>query len=208
MSETQSNATKKDLSNYDFILLLDKSGSMATTDMPGGKSRWAAAKETTLALAAKCAEYDKDGITVIPFAGSHKEYKNVTAGVDKVNQIFEENEPSSSTNTAGVLEHVLNGYFTNPAKPIIVLCITDGKPDSQEHVEKVIIEATKKMKNDGEIGLSFIQIGNDPGARDFLKTLDDGLEAKGAKFDIVDTKTTEEMEGMTLTDVVLAALND
>ena len=31
--------TNDELKKYDFILLLDKSGSMGSTDMPGGKSR-------------------------------------------------------------------------------------------------------------------------------------------------------------------------
>lgn len=64
------------------------------------------------------------------------------------------------------------------------------------------------MERDEEIGVQFLQIGGDPGATAFLKDLDDGLVAKGAKFDIVDTKTADEMENMTITDVLLSALSD
>ncbi len=200
--------TNEELKKYDFVLLLDKSGSMGTKDMPGGKSRWDAAKEATLALARKCAEFDADGITVVPFAGGFKEYENVTGGEDKVNQIFKENEPNGSTDTAKVLEATFNKYFASKAKPIIVICVTDGEPNDANAVKNVIIAATKKMDRDEEIGVQFIQIGSDPGATAFLKDLDDGLVAKGAKFDIVDTKTTDEMENLTIVDVLLSALSD
>ena len=39
------------LENRDYTLIIDKSGSMATPDQKGGRSRWVAAQESTLALA-------------------------------------------------------------------------------------------------------------------------------------------------------------
>jgi uncharacterized protein with von Willebrand factor type A (vWA) domain len=185
-----------DLTKYDIVLLLDKSGSMSTRDCPNGKSRWEYAQESTLALAYKCAEYDKDGITIIPFANTFKEYENTTP--EKVAQIFKENEPSGGTDTAGTLTHVLNKYFANKQKPIIVVVITD--------VFKTIIDATNKMSDDSEIGISFIQVGKDEGVKTFLQSLDDGLEKQGAKFDIVDTKTMDEMENMTMTEALIQSL--
>ena len=204
--------TNEQLKGYDFILLLDKSGSMGTKDCPGGKSRWEYAQETTVALARKCCEFDADGITVIPFASHFKEYVNIQGGDEKTAQIFKENEPAGSTDTAKVLQHVLHTYFAkkgqSDSKPIIVLCVTDGEPNDQNAVVNTIIDATKKMDTDEEIGISFVQIGNDPGATRFLKMLDDGLVEKGAKFDIVDTKTTDEIEDMPLADVLIQALTD
>jgi hypothetical protein len=41
-----------------------------------------------------------------------------------------------------------------------------------------------------------------------LLALDDRLESAGAKFDIVDTVTIDDMEGMTLTEVLLNAITD
>lgn len=200
--------TKEELEKYDFYLLLDKSASMGTQDMSGGRTRWAAAQEAVLGLARKCVEYDKDGITVITFAGGFKEYHNITGAEDRLKQIWKENEPNGSTDTTKVFEHVFNRYFTEKKKPIIVLCVTDGQPDDQDSLARLIVETTKKMKDDNEIGVSFIQIGKDPGASAFLKKLDDDLVKQGAKFDIVDTKTCEEMENMTITEVLVAALED
>jgi uncharacterized protein with von Willebrand factor type A (vWA) domain len=198
--------TKEQLENYDFIVLIDKSGSMSSTTA-NGQTRWEAAKESAIAIAQKVAQYDKDGITIIPFANTFKVYANTT--VDLVEQIFRENEPLGGTDTAGVLKHVFDEYFKNPAKPIMVFVITDGEPNApKEAVAKVIIEATKKMENDEQIGVQFFQVGNDPAAKAFLQSLDDDLQAQGAKFDIVDTVTAEDAENRTLTELILGAFND
>lgn len=208
--------TKEELMKYDFIVLIDKSGSMVTPDCPGGKSRWAYAQELTMALAAKCAEYDQDGATVGFFAKSVKLYSNITGAVEQVQKIFAENEPSGSTDTALAVKTVLDQYFASkaagnveaPAKPIILIVVTDGQPDSKEDLKKVIIDATLKMDADEEIGISFFQIGEDQNATKFLRELDDELVPQGAKFDIVDTKTTDELDNMTLTEALIAALED
>ena len=56
--------------------------------------------------------------------------------------------------------------------------------------------------------MSFIQIGNDSGARQFFKALDDQLQDIGAKFDICDTLTLDEMEDMSLVEVLTNAIED
>ncbi len=66
------------------------------------------------------------------------------------------------------------------------------------------------MEKDEELAISFIQIGNDPDATKFLKLLDDELKGAGAKFDIVDTVTIEDIEdeNLSLVDVLLNAILD
>ncbi|TAF37172.1 MAG: VWA domain-containing protein [Oscillatoriales cyanobacterium] len=177
------------LQNRDYTIIIDKSGSMYTKDQMGGKSRWALMQESTIALANKCEELDPDGITVYVFSGRFKRYENVTSA--KVVQIFQENEPSGTTNLAAVLLDSLNSYFQRKASGKTklngetILVVTDGEPDDR-----------------------FIQVGNAPEATKFLKILDDELQSAGAKFDIVDTVTMDDIEGMTLTEVLLNAITD
>ncbi len=200
------------LENRDYTLIIDKSGSMSTPDQAGGKSRWFTAQESTLALARKCEQFDPDGITVYLFSGRFKRFDNVTA--DKVAQIFQENDPSGTTDLAGVLKSATDDYFTRKAKGETkpsgetILVITDGEPDDRKAVMKVIIEASRKMDRDEELAISLIQVGNDSIATQFLKALDNDLEGAGAKFDMVDTITLEDMEGFTLTEILLNAIND
>jgi hypothetical protein len=200
------------LENRDYTLIIDKSGSMATPDQKGGRTRWVAAQESTLALASKCEQFDPDGITVYLFSGRFKRYDNVTSA--KVTQIFQENDPSGSTDLAGVLKHATDDYFRRKSagetKPNgeIILVVTDGEPDDRKAVMKVIIEASRRMDVNEELGISFIQVGTDALATRFLKVLDDDLQSAGAKFDICDTITMEDMEDVSLSEVLLNAIMD
>ena len=200
------------LENRDYTLIIDKSGSMATPDQKGGRTRWFAAQESTFALASKCEQFDPDGITVYVFSGRFKRYENVTSS--KVNQVFQENDPSGTTDLAAVLKHATDNYFERKTaaetKPNgeIILVITDGEPDDRKAVMKVIIEASRRMERDEELGISFIQVGTDPHARRFLKVLDDDLQGAGAKFDICDTITMDDIEDMSLKEVLLNAIID
>ncbi len=200
------------LENRDYTLIIDKSGSMSTKDKPGGMSRWQIMQESALALASKCEELDPDGITVYLFSGKFKRYDNVTAA--KVGTIFQENDPSGRTDLAAVLGDAVNSYFQRkaagqiPANGEIILVVTDGEPDDRKAVMDVILAATQKLDRDEELAISFIQVGIDETATKFLKILDDDLGRAGAKFDIVDTITMNDMEDLTLKEVLLSAISD
>ncbi|WP_375469458.1 VWA domain-containing protein [uncultured Nostoc sp.] len=200
------------MSDRDYTLIIDKSGSMSTPDQVGGRSRWEIAQESTLALARKAEQFDPDGITVYLFSGRFKRYDDVTSA--KVAQIFLENDPSGTTNLAGVLQDALNNYFqrkaAGKAKPNgeTILVITDGEPDDRKAVFEAIIHATRQMERDEELGISIIQVGSDAQATKFLKALDDQLQSVGAKFDICDTVTLDDLEEMSLVDVLTNAITD
>ncbi|MGB3758643.1 MAG: VWA domain-containing protein [Rivularia sp. (in: cyanobacteria)] len=200
------------LENRDYTLIIDKSGSMATPDQKGGRTRWVAAEESTFALASKCEQFDPDGITIYTFSGRFKRYENVTS--KKVMQIFQENDPSGTTDLASVLKHATDNYFQRKAagetkeNGETILVITDGEPDDRKAVMKVIIETSRRMDKDEELAISFIQVGTDPHATRFLKVLDDEMQSAGAKFDICDTITMDDMEDYSLSEVLLNAIID
>ena len=202
----------KHLQDRDYTLIIDRSGSMALRDLPGGKSRWAEARESTFAVASKCAEFDPDGITVYLFNSRPKRFDNTTP--EKVLQLFDEYEPVGGTNLSGVLDDALGNYFQRKAagqakaQGEIFVVVTDGEPDDQRSVMKTIIDATRKLAHDKEIGISFLQVGNDAGATRFPKALDDELTRAGAKFDIVDTMTFDELADRSIKDVLLGSLFD
>ncbi|OUL29606.1 hypothetical protein BV372_22975 [Nostoc sp. T09] len=200
------------MSDRDYTLIIDKSGSMSTPDQAGGRSRWDIAQESTLALARKCEQFDPDGITVYVFSGRFKRYDDVTSA--KVAQIFQENDPAGTTNLAGVLQDALNNYFKRKAagktktNGETILVITDGEPDDRKAVFEVIINATRQMERDEELAVSIVQVGTDAQATKFLKALDDQLQSVGAKFDICDTVTLDDLEEMSLADVLMNAITD
>jgi hypothetical protein len=113
-----------------------------------------------------------------------------------------------------VLQDAFESYFQRKAKGETkpngetILVITDGEPDDRRSVIQAIINASRRLDRDEELAVSFIQVGNDASAREFLKALDDQLVQVGAKFDIVDTITMDEIGDMSLADVLLNAIED
>ncbi len=196
----------------DYTLIIDKSGSMSTPDQAGGRSRWEIMQESTLALARKCEQFDPDGMTVYLFSGRFKRYDDVTS--EKVAQIFMENDPAGTTNLAGVLKDATDNYFKRKAagqtKPNgeTILVVTDGEPDDRKAVFEAIVNTSRQMEKDEELGISIIQVGSDAQAMKFLKALDDQMESIGAKFDICDTVTFDDMEDMSLAEILTNAIAD
>lgn len=196
----------------DYTIIIDKSNSMSTTDKAENRTRWDIVKESTIAIAKKCEQEDPDGITVYLFSGKFRRYDNVTA--EKVRQIFEKNDPMGRTDLAGVLEDALSNYLERKAagkakaEGETILVITDGEPDNRKAVMRTIIDASRQIEKKEEITISLIQVGNDTRATNFLKALDDQLQGAGAKFDIVNTITIEEMQESTLTETMLSAIKN
>jgi len=200
------------LQNRDYYVVIDKSGSMEEADTANGKSRWDYCQESTIALAKKLNEFDPDGITVVPFSSQAKMYPNTTP--DKVKDVFAENWPAGSTNLAAALQVCFDDYVANKkaknAKPngIMIVCVTDGEPDNEDAVASSIVKFTKQLDHDDEAGISFLQVGKCAKAAAYLKRLDDHLEKEGAKFDIVNAKTVDDLENVTLIDAMIAALDE
>lgn len=203
-----------DLENRDYTLIIDKSGSMAKKDCEGARSRWDVMQETTFALASKCEGFAPDGITIYTFSSQFRRYNNVTAS--KVEQVFMENDPSGRTQMAEVLQDALQSYFRRKEQGQsklggeTILVVTDGQPDNPQAVIKTIIDASQRIDRDEELAISFIQIGTDAEATKYLKTLDDDLQSAGARFDIANTITIDEIEkdGISLKEVLIRAITD
>lgn len=200
------------LENRDYTLIIDNSASMAKLSAAGDTSRWLALQKFTLALACKCEEFDPDGITVYLFSRRFERYDHVTSA--KVAQIFAEETPADSTNLLGVLQDAINNYFarkaTGKSKPNgeIILVITDGTQYNKQGICEIIINATHKMDDPKELGISFIQVGSDIQTTKFFQSLDEKLQSIGAKFDICDTIKLEDLREISLTKVLINAIND
>ena len=178
------------LSTFDTIFLIDDSGSMA------GRS-W---KETATALKSItpiCTAHDADGIDIY-FLNSpdNSEYRNITRSAD-VDRIFDSVKPRGGTPTGTRLNAILRPYLrdlevrgSDAVKPLNIIVITDGQPS--DDVESVIINACKKLDKwecpAWQVGIQFFQVGEERGAAEALKALDDELEEMGGGVrDIVDT---------------------
>jgi Mg-chelatase subunit ChlD len=193
------------LSEYDFIAVIDASGSMATEDMGGGRTRWKAMQETAEQFCRDIQKIDSDGIGLVVFSGQGIDTHD-GVNVEKVSEIFRNRSPRSSTPLAEALQAALKLAGKSDKKDFI-LVFTDGVPDDEAAAAKVIRDASNKLNSDDELTILFVQVGNDAGAAAYLKKLDDQLT--GCKFDIVDAKTMAEAEKFATTaELVVAAIND
>lgn len=94
------------------------------------------------------------------------------------------------------IEEYANGrisrYFYHEVKRVNVYVLTDGRwqPESDASIEESLHRLVSTLKRHGknpkQIGIQFIQFGDDPDARKCLERLDSGL-GLGA-YDIVDTE--------------------
>src|SRR5574337_163954 len=193
------------LTEYDFIVVLDRSGSMSETDCPRGLSRWDYMKESIMAFSRDVAALDSDGIGLVVFGGATADsYDNV--GPDKVKDVLERTSPRGST----PLTEALNEAFAlagKSDKKDFIMVFTDGGPDERHSAAQAIIDHANKQETDDACTVLFVQVGRDKGATAYLKSLDDDL--KGAKFDIVDAMTIEEAEKFpTIVALVEKAISD
>jgi len=191
------------VSDRDYYLIVDKSGSMAG-------SRWKEAHEAVHVLAPQVCKADPDGICIIFFSGGHHfpKHKNVK-DPRHIERLFDHEKPGGTTNLAGALKEAFNDHFhkaKHNRKASTMLVITDGEPDSHHDVEHAIRDATKKMEVANELSVSFIQIGNDHSATKFLEHMDKHVH--GAKYDIVDSLTEKEMEGISFVDLIRRSVRD
>jgi uncharacterized protein with von Willebrand factor type A (vWA) domain len=194
------------LSEYDFRLVIDGSGSMGDEDM-NGKSRWDHMQETCTQVARELSKIDTDGITVAIFSGGQiKIYDKVTA--DKVKEVFANHRPSGSTPMAEAVSQLLEfAKKSGSNKKQFIPIFTDGLPDNQNALADVIRKQANSQQNDDECTFLFIQVGHDKSASSYLQNLDDNLS--GVKFDIVDAKTIEQVDKFpSVVELIAHAIND
>jgi len=193
------------LTEYDFVAVVDSSGSMGEPVKKGSTTtRWEAMQESVMTFVRDVEKLDTDGIDVVQLGGSCASWQGVTS--DKVRDMFSTMSPRGGTPLAEALTEALKLAGKSSKKDFIVV-FTDGVPNDQSAAAKVIIDAANKQETDDALTILFVQVGDDAAATAYLRSLDDNL--KGAKFDIVDAKTVEEADKFTTTaDLILAAISD
>lgn len=199
-------AMEAKLSEYDFVVVIDKSGSMEEPTKAGsGVSRWASVQESAMTFIRDVGKIDSDGLGVVLFSGTGIVKKDgVTA--DDIGTLFRDNSPRGGTPLAEALTAALDLAGKSPKKDLIVV-FTDGVPDDKAAAATVIRNAANKQETDDALTFLFIQVGDNAEATAYLKSLDDDL--KGAKFDIVDTRTVAEVDKFASTaELVIAAISD
>lgn len=202
---TTAQAIINKLSEYDFVIAIDTSGSMGEPVKAGSStSRWEAAQESFLTMVRDVQKIDQDGLGLVLFGSKVESFDGVTA--EKAREIFASHNPRGSTPLAEALDAAFALAGKSDKKDIIIV-LTDGVPDNKTAAAQRIIKQANSQANDDDCTVLFIQVGDDAAASKYLQSLDDDFA--GAKFDIVDTKTMAEADAFATTaELVAAAIED
>ncbi len=111
----------------------------------------------------------------------------------------------------------LNSYFLRRERYIyrngeIILVFLDTRPINFQRLFEIVIEATKKVNPSKErrkiyeLGISFVQVGDEPRTAKFLSFIDCDLEKIGAKHHIVDSKNWLSLKQMSVQEFLKDAL--
>ena len=194
------------LGMFDTVFILDDTASMqesAVTSSAVGQTKWQRLEETMKYLVPKAIEHDEDGIDIF-FLKSVTKLKRKVKQVTLVDMVLAEVRrllptPACQGGTRffkeldraidpkmieyrNYFESRKRGIETERPKPLNVILITDGIASDREPVEEYIINVAdeldemKAMRT--QIGIQFVQIGDNLEASEWLKHLDDELTSE------------------------------
>ncbi|GAA5850552.1 hypothetical protein JCM8547_001911 [Rhodosporidiobolus lusitaniae] len=185
------------LGRYDVFILVDDSPSMLEND------NWSKTREALVGVVEAIARYDKDGIDLSFLNNEDRKLENVTSP-QVVADMFDAIQPFGSTPTGVVMDEILRDYVESVedargtktrVKPLLLLILTDGRADDPDMVKDICVEMAQRLDEvrapPYQLGVQFVQIGDDPEAREFLQDLDDNLKPQLGVRDMIDTTPYE-----------------
>ncbi|MFB2974509.1 AAA-like domain-containing protein [Aerosakkonema sp. BLCC-F183] len=194
--------------NRDVFMLIDQSGSMTKRDADGNMKRWDSLKEIVMshvdAILSKESEEDMEKICdVINIALFSRNIVRrdpiLVKNVERVESIFIENRPDSTTFIAPTLSKCLDQWFssraTSKTQGAFFIIYTDGQFDDTKAFEKLIVETCAKLEDESVIKILIIGIGKEVD-REYFDKLDTkkNSDKNGNPCDIVVFDLATEME--------------
>ena len=143
MSETNNSSV---LSEYDFIVVIDTSGSMGDPVKAGSPTtRWEAVQESAITLIRDVEKLDTDGLGLVLFGATVESFDQV--GVAKARDVFATTSPRGGTPLAEALTAAL-ALAGKSAKKDFIVVFTDGVPNDQAAAAAVIKNAANGQETD------------------------------------------------------------
>ncbi|MGC9524968.1 MAG: hypothetical protein ACP5D7_05445 [Limnospira sp.] len=205
------------LQDRDYTILIARSHASRDRAHPWHRE-WIEAQTALIDLAKQCQQFDPDGLTIYEVSGMILKYSQ--SDVVTFARILQQNHRQSVTVVPemSVLEAIKDAFDDYSRRKadgkikkggeIIVAVIDYQEADTVEAIANLIIEVTESLESNEDLGISFIQIGNDEFTRKFLTSLDNDLPRMGATFDIVDTKYWHEIPRQSIAQFLVDAIHD
>lgn len=191
------------LALYDVFIFWDDSGSMHfDKDMRPTQEKIRDLRAFVTRAAEMATLFDDDGISVMSF--KQPDACHGIRSVQEVDAAMAASRFAGSTPIGRNLEQrVLLPYVVNRAqagsldKPLLVIIVFDGGPDSETDVRNAILHAHNYLASTRygpkAVSYGFLVVGDDPGAQAYLKRLDDD-RIIGHVIDCTSTYEIEEAE--------------
>lgn len=189
------------LGKCDVFVLLDRSLSMdeKNAGVPGDLSKWTWCKHQMDNIYLATDRVLPEGFHLVFFNNTYQIREGITLWDMK--EMFQRTKPEGLKKNIGrPLEVVFNDYFkwrrdlaSKPAKPLLVIVISDGKENIGPPLQQVLIDATKRMNRPGEVAVCFMQVGDSLHGEELFDDVDRNLTAKGGAYDIVRYKSFTEL---------------
>ncbi|KAH0553125.1 hypothetical protein GP486_006688, partial [Trichoglossum hirsutum] len=181
------------LSKYDTVFFIDDSDSMGSyEDLNDPENTlWKQTRDIFLKLVPLALKHDRDGVD-IRFLNTTWYNENNVKWESRIEYLFGQVQPDGSTPIGFELDRFLRNYLRRlerdlDIKPLNLIVLTDGEPDDWPLMEKAIVGAARRVQElgalDRQIGIQFVQVGNEPEATRFLKRLDDDLGINNETLD-------------------------
>jgi len=188
------------------VLGFDVSASMQTADEPG-VTRIGKAKELARYVIIEACKIDPNGPDALTFGQRVTDLGSVS--VEQATDILGSvvaNEYATNFGAFLAEAFIKAKEYIGQGDEALILAFTDGAASDRERVEREIIDAANGIEQDSHLALEIVYFGDE--AKGYLADLDDSLQDKGAKFDIVDATPIDEAIALDVEALLNKAFND
>jgi|UniRef100_A0A7S0Y7D8 hypothetical protein len=171
----------------------------------GPATRWEKAVVSLDKIITQVVKVDPDGVDIVCFGGEGDAqwYRNIK-DTKNIEEMVNDKRPRGRCYMGSAMEECIDDAFDKDLtkRPVSMLVLTAGKPSDIEHLDATLLKTVKRLAAEDfetcPISITFVQIGHDEDATDYLKHLDNHIQAESSKtgetFDLVDTIKDEEIQ--------------
>jgi hypothetical protein len=171
------------LGKYDYVFVLDRSGSMESNDCHDPKdeskvyTRWSWGSRELESFAKLAETALPSGFTVLTFNDRLDRYENRNR--NDLAEIYKSTGPEGGTLIAPAFRSAIRDQEKS-TKPLAIVVLSDGEPSDADELRDEIVEATKGKER---VHIEMLSIAAQEAS--LLKNLDEHLVGAGAAYDAV-----------------------
>lgn len=192
------------MKDYDFIVMLDVSGSMKNFMPTEGCSQWSWCSSQISRFTQSLNNRFSKGVTLILF--NHQYNVNKISSVSELQSLMRSQFPGGGTDISNPLQAAILQKI-NTGRPTMIVVLSDGKQQCNVSSQEVVLTSMKTLSGPNDLKITFLQIGEGELPL-LLQDMDSGLVAKGAPFDIVNIRTFDQVRALGLEQSVINCLTE